>query len=65
MNFKNMKIAITPEQPLDELQKRIGEVVKKLQLIKADTLRPSHYDYDKGWRDCAITALNDLKGDQS
>ena len=49
---------------VDELQKRIDGVVKKLQLIKADTLRPSHYDYDKGWRDCAITALNGLKGDQ-
>ena len=48
---------------VDELQKRIDDITHKLKNIKNDTLRSHRYDYDKGWRDCAITTLNDLKGD--
>ena len=47
---------------IDELNKRIDEAIRKLELIKADSSRPSYHDYDKGWCDCAITVLNDLKG---
>ena len=46
----------------DELQKRIDDVTYKLNNIKNDALRGHRHDYDKGWRDCAITILNDLKG---
>lgn len=45
-----------------ELQKRIDDITQKLNNIKNDTLRSHRYDYDNGWRDCAITTLNDLKG---
>ena len=47
---------------VDELQKRIDDVTYKLNNIKNDALRGHRHDYDKGWRDCAITILNDLKG---
>ena len=54
-NFKQAEV--------DELQKRIDDVTYKLNNIKNDALRGHRHDYDKGWRDCAITILNDLKGD--
>ena len=54
--------ALSRQVEVDELQKRIDEVIYKLELIKADDLRPSRIYYDKGWRDCAIAVLNDLKG---
>jgi hypothetical protein len=49
----------------DALQKRIDGVVRSLEGVKVTGLRPHCYDYDKGWRDCAITTLNDLKGDKN
>ena len=45
----------------DALQKRIDDVVKSLEGVKSTEFRPHCYDYDEGWRDCAITTLNDLK----
>lgn len=50
------------QQKIDELKKRIDDVTRKLESIKNDSLRPHRRDYDKGWRDCAVTVLNDLKG---
>lgn len=42
----------------------LKQVINNLNNIKASEFRPHHYDYDKGWRDCAVTVLNDLKAQE-
>lgn len=42
----------------------IKQVISNLNNIKASEFRPHHYDYDKGWRDCAVTVLNDLRAQE-
>ena len=43
---------------------KLKQVINNLNNIKASEFRPHHYDYDKGWRDCAVTVLNDLKAQE-
>lgn len=54
--------AQSKQAEIDELRKSIDSIVKSLENIKNDQLRSYSEDYDKGWRDCAIAVLNDLKG---
>ena len=42
----------------------LKQVISNLNNIKASEFRSHHYDYDKGWRDCAVTILNDLKAQE-
>ena len=49
---------------IDELQKRIDEVLKTCNNLRTDLIRENHVEYDKGWKDCATIIYHQLKGNK-